>query len=109
MSVKCLLRQNDGTKILSNSAKRIYLPEIKRVRRITLFSGNELATALIAVVCIALLVRVTLIRMQRYSFSSDLKIYRIIFVLKVNKFIYLQYFIGIPWAKDFNCYTTKCS
>ena len=42
--------------IFSNSAKRIYLSEIKRVRRITPFSGNELATVLIAVVCIALLV-----------------------------------------------------
>ena len=30
-----------------NSAKRIYLSEIKRVRRITPFSGNELATVLI--------------------------------------------------------------
>ena len=39
-----------------NSAKRIYLFEIKRVRRITSFWGNELATVLIAVVCIALLV-----------------------------------------------------
>lgn len=42
--------------IFVNSAKRIYLSEIKRVRRITPFSGNELATVLIAVVCIALLV-----------------------------------------------------
>ena len=40
---------------------------------------------------------------------EDNQNYCIIFVLKVNKFIYLQYFIGIPWAKDFNCYTTKCS
>ena len=45
---------------LCNSAKRIYLFEIKRVRRITSFWGNELATVLIAVVCIALLVWVTL-------------------------------------------------
>ena len=44
------------TYIFINSAKRIYLSEIKRVRRITPFSGNELATVLIAVVCIALLV-----------------------------------------------------
>ena len=42
--------------LFGNSAKRIYLSEIKRVRRITPFSGNELATVLIAVVCIALLV-----------------------------------------------------
>ena len=42
--------------LFRNSAKRIYLSEIKRVRRITPFSGNELATVLIAVVCIALLV-----------------------------------------------------
>lgn len=42
--------------LCTNSAKRIYLSEIKRVRRITPFSGNELATVLIAVVCIALLV-----------------------------------------------------
>ena len=47
-------------KIFRNIAKRIYLSEIKRVRRITSFWGNELATVLIAVVCIALLVRVTL-------------------------------------------------
>lgn len=38
----------------------MYLSEIKRVRRITSFSGNDLATVLIAVVCIALLARVTL-------------------------------------------------
>lgn len=38
----------------------IYLFEIKRVRRITSFGGNELATVLIAVVCIALLIWVTL-------------------------------------------------
>lgn len=38
----------------------IYLFEIKRVRRITSFWGNELATVLIAVVCIALLIWVTL-------------------------------------------------
>ena len=49
-------------RIFANSAKRIYLSEIKRVRRITPFSGNELATVLIAVVCIALLVWVTLTR-----------------------------------------------
>jgi len=45
---------------LHNSAIRIYLFELKRVRRITLFLGNELATVPIAVVCIALLVRITL-------------------------------------------------
>ena len=48
------------TKILTNSAKRIYPFEIKKVRRITSFSGNELATVPIAVVCIALPIRVTL-------------------------------------------------
>ena len=48
------------TNILHNSAIRIYLFELKRVRRITLFLGNELATVPIAVVCIALLVRITL-------------------------------------------------
>ena len=46
--------------IMLNSAKRIYLFEIKRVRRITSFWGNELATVLIVVVRVALLVRVTL-------------------------------------------------
>ena len=46
------------------SGKEIYLFEIKRVRRITLFSGNELATVPIAVGCIALLVRVTLINIE---------------------------------------------
>ena len=102
-------KYSEDTKLFRNSAKGIYLLEIKMVREFTSFLGNGLATVQFAVVCIALPVRVTLIRMQRYSFSSDLKIYRIIFVLKVNKFIYLQYFIGIPWAKDFNCYTTKCS
>lgn len=54
------------SKLFTNSAKRIYPFEIKRVRRITSFSGNELATVPIAVVCIALLVQVTL-RMQRYK------------------------------------------
>lgn len=48
------------SKLFTNSAKRIYPFEIKRVRRITSFSGNELATVPIAVVCIALLVQVTL-------------------------------------------------
>ena len=43
-----------------NSAKRIYLLEIKIVREITSFLGNELATVSIAVVCIALPVWVTL-------------------------------------------------
>ena len=47
-------------KFCVNLYKGIYLFEIKRVRRITSFSGNELATVLIAVVCIALLIRVTL-------------------------------------------------
>ena len=49
------------TNILHNSAIRIYLFELKRVRRITLFLGNELATVPIAVVCIALLIQATLI------------------------------------------------
>lgn len=40
-------------------------PELKRVRRITSFWGNDLAIVLIAAVCIALLVRVTLLREQR--------------------------------------------
>ncbi|WP_287533118.1 hypothetical protein, partial [Bacteroides sp.] len=44
----------------SKSVLGIYLFEIKRVRRITSFWGNELATVLIAVVCIALLIWVTL-------------------------------------------------
>ena len=35
---------------------RIYLFEIKRVRRITTFCGNDLATVHVAAVCIALLV-----------------------------------------------------
>ena len=59
-------------KIYCISAKRIYLFEIKRVRRITLFLGNELATVLIAVVCIALLVWETL-TVQRYEKYSDWK------------------------------------
>ncbi len=46
--------------ILRKSVLGIYLFEIKRVRRITSFWGNELATVLIAVVCIALLIWVTL-------------------------------------------------
>lgn len=46
--------------ILCKSVKEIYLLEIKRVRKITSFPGNDLATVLIAVVCIALLVWVTL-------------------------------------------------
>ena len=45
--------------IFRNVAKRIYSFELKRVRRITSFSGNELATVPIAVVCIALPIRVT--------------------------------------------------
>ena len=53
-----------------NLYKGIYLFEIKRVRRITSFSGNELVTVLIAVVCIALLVRETL-TVQRYEKYSD--------------------------------------
>lgn len=50
----------------------MYLPEIKRVRRIISFSGNELATVLIAVVCIALLVLVTLTdaNIQKESISQ---------------------------------------
>ena len=43
-----------------------------------MFLGNELATVPIAVVCIALLVRVTLTT-QRYSFSLILKVYLMIF------------------------------
>lgn len=58
--------ESEVKQILGNSAKRIYPFEIKRVRRITSFSGNELVTVPIAVVCIALLVQVTL-RMQRYK------------------------------------------
>ncbi len=46
--------------IFRKSVLGIYLFEIKRVRRITSFGGNELATVLIAVVCIALLIWVTL-------------------------------------------------
>lgn len=41
-------------------SSQLYLFEIKVVRRVTSFGGNELATVLIDVVCIALLVRVTL-------------------------------------------------
>jgi hypothetical protein len=44
---------------LGKSVQGIYLFEIKKIRRITSFSGNELATVQIAVACIALLVRVT--------------------------------------------------
>lgn len=47
-------------KFFRKSVLGIYLFEIKRVRRITSFWGNELATVLIAVVCIALLIWVTL-------------------------------------------------
>lgn len=61
--------QRGLAKIFSNSAKRIHLSEIKRVRRMTPVLGNELATVLIAAICIALLVRVTLY-MQRYDFIS---------------------------------------
>lgn len=46
--------------IFRKSVLGIYLFEIKRVRGITSFWGNELATVLIAVVCIALLIWVTL-------------------------------------------------
>lgn len=42
--------------LFRNSAKRIYPFEIKRVRRITTFCGNDLATVHVAAVCIALLV-----------------------------------------------------
>lgn len=54
--------------IFRKSVLGIYLFEIKRVRRITSFWGNELATVLIVTVCLALLVRVTL---------TDAKIQRI--------------------------------
>ena len=57
-------------KFFVNLYKGIYLFEIKKVRRITSFSGNELATVLIAVVCIALLVWETL-TVQRYEKYSD--------------------------------------
>lgn len=46
--------------IFSNSAKGIYLLEIKMVREFASFLGNGLATVQFAVVCIALPVRVTL-------------------------------------------------
>ena len=65
-----LVNAKRPTNLLSNSAKRIYPFEIKRVRRITSFSGNELATVPIAVVCIALLVWETL-TVQRYEKYSD--------------------------------------
>ena len=61
---------NGDMDVFFQMAKRIYLFEIKRVRRITSFSGNELVTVLIAVVCIALLVRETL-TVQRYEKYSD--------------------------------------
>lgn len=54
------IKECDKWILFHNSAKRIHPFEIKRVRRITSFSGNELATVPIAVVCIALLVRITL-------------------------------------------------
>ena len=47
--------------IFRNSVQGMYLFEIKRFRRITSFLGNDLATVLIAVVCIVSLVRVTLV------------------------------------------------
>lgn len=50
----------DLDSIFCNSAKRIYFLEIKTVRGITSFLGNELATVQFAVVCITLPVRVTL-------------------------------------------------
>lgn len=53
LSVEC-------TEFCSNFAHRIYLFELKSVRRITSSLGNELATVLITVGCIALLVRITL-------------------------------------------------
>ena len=65
-----LFLRNYPYDLFRNSAKRIYLFEIKRVRRITSFSGNELATVLIAVVYIALLVWETL-TVQRYEKYSD--------------------------------------
>ncbi len=63
-------RRQPTYRFLLNLYKGIYLFEIKRVRRITSFSGNELATVLIAVVCIALLVWETL-TVQRYEKYSD--------------------------------------
>ena len=48
-------KYSEDTKLFRNSAKGIYLLEIKMVREFTSFSGNELATVLIAVVYIALL------------------------------------------------------
>lgn len=46
--------------LFRNVVKEIYLLDIKRVRGITSFLGNGLATVQFTVVCIALLVRVTL-------------------------------------------------
>lgn len=65
-NIRFVRLSSDNRNLFCNSAKRIYPFEIKRVRRITSFSGNELVTVPIAVVCIALLVQVTL-RMQRYK------------------------------------------
>ncbi|WP_298662681.1 hypothetical protein, partial [uncultured Barnesiella sp.] len=53
-------KYSEDTKLFRNSAKGIYLLEIKMVREFTSFLGNGLATVLIVVVRVALLVRVTL-------------------------------------------------
>lgn len=63
-------KRKEEVKYFRKSVLGIYLFEIKRVGRITLFLGNELATVPIAVVCIALLVRETL-TVQRYEKYSD--------------------------------------
>ena len=63
-----------------NLYKGIYLFEIKRVRRITSFSGNELATVLIAVVYIALLVWETLTVQSMKNIQTERIIPKIILV-----------------------------
>ena len=80
-------------KIYCNSAKRIYLFEIKKVREITLFLGNELATVPIAVVRIALLVRVTLTDANIVKYNRQKKNKAIFFCLltlfySINKMMY---------------------
>ena len=57
---KYFYRNYSNIIIFRNSAKGIYLLEIKMVREFTSFLGNGLATVQFTVVCIALLVRVTL-------------------------------------------------
>lgn len=57
---KYFYRNYSNIIIFRNSAKGIYLLEIKMVREFTSFLGNGLATVQFAVVCIALPVRVTL-------------------------------------------------